>query len=49
VNIVGSVAHYFRDQVEAAAARNGMRIGKIVRTPVEGLVSYHKDLISKEK
>ncbi|MFA5769090.1 MAG: hypothetical protein WC871_06070, partial [Bacteroidales bacterium] len=49
VNIVGSVAFYFRDQVEAAATRNGMRVGKIVRTPVEGLVSYHKDLISKQK
>ncbi len=49
VNIVGSVAFYFKEHVEAAAARNGMRIGKIVRTPVEGLVTYHKDLISKQK
>jgi hypothetical protein len=42
INIVGSVAFYFREHVEAAAARNGMKIGKIVRTPIEGLVAYHK-------
>lgn len=42
VNIVGSVAFYFKEHVEAAAARNGMRIGQIVRTPIEGLVAYHK-------
>ncbi len=42
VNIVGSIAYYFREHVEAAAERNGMTIGEIVRTPIEGLVAYHK-------
>ncbi len=45
VNIVGSVAYYFSQEVEAAAARHGMRVGKIVRTPIEGLVAYHKKLM----
>lgn len=45
VNIVGSVAYFFRNHVEEAAARNGMTIGKIVRTPIEGLVAYHKNLM----
>lgn len=44
VNIIGSVGFYFREHVEAAAARNNMKIGKIVRTPIEGLVAYHKGL-----
>lgn len=44
VNIVGSVAFYFRNEVEASAVRHGMRIGKIVRTPIEGLVAYHRNL-----
>ncbi len=45
VNLVGSVAFYFRAEVEAAAVRHGMRIGKIVRTPIEGLVAYHRNSI----
>ncbi|HPW78739.1 MAG: hypothetical protein BWX62_00922 [Bacteroidetes bacterium ADurb.Bin037] len=49
VNIVGSVAFYFRNEVEASAARHGMRIGKIVRTPVEGLVTYHRNLFAEQK
>lgn len=49
VNIVGSVAFYFRNEVEASATRNGMTVGKIVRTPVEGLVAYHKNIIASEK
>ena len=49
VNIVGSVAYYFRDEVMASAARHGMKIGKIVHTPIEGLVAYHRNLMTQQE
>ncbi len=49
MNIVGSVAHYFREEVLASAARHGMKVGKIVRTPIEGLVAYHRNIIAQQE
>lgn len=42
VNIIGSIAYYFREELTRAAQRHGMRIGLILRAPIEGLLSYHK-------
>lgn len=42
VNLVGSVAYYFRDILEEAATSCGMKTGKILKSPVEGLEEYHK-------
>ncbi|MBR5250228.1 MAG: ATPase [Bacteroidales bacterium] len=41
VNLVGSVAHYYRDILEESAKEHGMRIGKILKSPISGLVEYH--------
>ncbi len=45
VNFVGSIAFYFKDKLVAAAERNGMKVGRVLRTPIEGLVEYHKGII----
>lgn len=45
VNFVGSIAYYYRDIFEKIAIENGMRVGKIIKSPVDGLVEYHKELI----
>ncbi|MBR6660571.1 MAG: ATPase [Bacteroidales bacterium] len=42
VNIVGSIAYYFRDFVEKAAEANGMKIGKIIKAPIDGLIEFYK-------
>lgn len=42
VNLVGSVAHYFSDYLNEAADKFGARIGKILKSPIDGLVEYHK-------
>ena len=45
VNFVGSIAFYFKDKLVAAAERNGMNVGRVLKTPIEGLVEYHKGII----
>jgi N-acetylglucosamine kinase-like BadF-type ATPase len=41
VHFVGSIGHYFHDCLEKAAAQTGIRLGRIVRKPIDGLVDYH--------
>lgn len=41
VNFVGSIAHYYRPVLEEAAAAYGCRIGKVIKSPMEGLIAYH--------
>ena len=45
VNFVGSIAFYLKDKLVAAAERNGMKVGRVLKTPIEGLVEYHKGII----
>ena len=45
VNFVGSIAFYFKDKLVDAAERNGMKVGRVLKTPIEGLVEYHKGII----
>lgn len=41
VHFVGSIAYYFKDVVEGLCEWYGMKVGKILKSPVEGLVEYH--------
>lgn len=41
VNLVGSVAFYYRELLEEAAQEFGAKIGKILKSPIDGLVDYH--------
>ena len=43
VNFIGSIAYYFRDILSEAAQAEGCIIGKIVKSPMEGLLKYHSD------
>lgn len=43
LNAVGSIAYFFRPQLEKAANSKGYEIGKILRNPVSELANYHKD------
>lgn len=45
VNFVGSIAFYFKEKLVASAERNGMKVGRVLKTPIEGLVEYHKGII----
>ncbi|UOQ70289.1 N-acetylglucosamine kinase [Hymenobacter cellulosilyticus] len=41
-NCVGSVAYNFRDALFQVARSHGMEVGKIIRSPIDDLVSYHE-------
>lgn len=42
VHCVGSIAYYYKAELEEAASMCGYRIGEVLQTPLEGLVEYHK-------
>lgn len=42
VNFTGSVAYTFRDVLSEAASAIDCNIGKVIASPMEGLISYHQ-------
>lgn len=45
-NCIGGVADSFRDILTEVATEYGMKVGQILRSPMEGLVKYHKEILS---
>lgn len=45
VNVVGSIAYYFSDFLNESAEKFGASVGKILKSPIDGLVDYHKKII----
>jgi glucosamine kinase len=41
VHFVGSIGEIFRPCLEEAAQETGIRLGRIIRKPIDGLVDYH--------
>lgn len=41
VNFIGSIAYYYKDVLMEAAESCGCHIGKIIKSPMEGLISFH--------
>lgn len=41
VGFVGSIAFYFQEFIRAAMEEAGMKMGVIMRSPMEGLIRYH--------
>ena len=41
-NCIGSVGYNFRDALTQVANSHGMQVGKIIRSPIDDLVSYHE-------
>lgn len=44
LNCVGSVGYNFRDILAEVADEYGMKVGKIIRSPIDDLVRYHLEL-----
>jgi N-acetylglucosamine kinase-like BadF-type ATPase len=40
-NCIGSVGYNFRNVLEEVAIENGMKVGNIIRSPIDNLVKYH--------
>ena len=43
VGFVGSVAYHYREVLEEAVIAMGLKMGKIVQSPMEGLIEFYKD------
>ena len=41
VNFVGSIAYYFKDVLVEAAEAEGCTVGRIIKSPMEGLIKFH--------
>ena len=41
VHFVGSMAHHYPSELEEAASKEGFTIGRIVQSPLEGLIAFH--------
>jgi N-acetylglucosamine kinase-like BadF-type ATPase len=41
VHLCGSIAYYFQDELQAAATSEHVRLGRILKAPMEGLQAYH--------
>ena len=44
VSMVGSIAYYYRDILTEIAKGMKMKVGNIIKSPIDGLVEYHKSL-----
>lgn len=42
LNIVGSIGYVFKTEIETVAVRYGVKIGKVIKQPIDELVKYHK-------
>jgi len=45
-NCIGSVGYNFRNVLEEVAEEYGMKVGKIIRSPIDDLVKYHVEHIN---
>ena len=41
LHFVGSIGFYLRDELKKALDKNDLKLGKVLRRPIEGLVDYH--------
>ena len=42
INMVGSIAFYFEKEITEAAAKEGLKIGKILKKPVQEIADFHR-------
>lgn len=44
VHFIGSMANSYQDELNEAATLEGYTVGKIMKSPMEGLIAYHTDM-----
>lgn len=42
IHFVGSISFYLKDELESVLKANNLQLGNVLRRPIDGLVSYHK-------
>ncbi len=46
LHFVGSIGFYLKTELELCLEKNGLKLGKVLRKPIDGLLKYHKSKIS---
>jgi hypothetical protein len=41
VHFIGSIAFYLKDELTEVLSKRGIRIGNVLRRPIDGLIAYH--------
>lgn len=41
VHFIGSIAFYLKEELERILSRHGIKVGNVLRRPIDGLISYH--------
>ncbi len=41
VHFVGSIAFYLKEELEEVLAKHGIKVGNVLRRPIDGLIAYH--------
>lgn len=41
LNVVGSIAYHFMHLLHQVAEKNNVKLGKVIKSPISGLVTYH--------
>jgi hypothetical protein len=41
VHFVGSIAFYLKDELTEVLSKYGIKIGNVLRRPIDGLIAYH--------
>jgi len=41
IHFIGSIAFYLKDELEVVLKNHGMKIGNVLRRPIDGLIQYH--------
>jgi hypothetical protein len=45
IHFIGSIAHFLKTEIEEALDKNGLKIGNVVKRPIDGLVKHHQKLL----
>ena len=46
VHFIGSIAFYLKGEINEALQKNGLRLGNVVKRPIDGLVKHHQKLLN---
>jgi len=41
INLVGSIAYYYQEILREVLTEKGFELGKIIKSPIDGLITYH--------
>lgn len=45
IHFIGSIAHYFKNELQLACSERELLLGKVVPRPIDELVSFHRELV----